>query len=212
MDSSNRETRLRLLHAAGEVFAEQGYRKATIRDICSRAEANVAAVNYHFGDKEKLYVSVLQHWLGEAMQKFPPEGGLSPDAPVQERLHAFVRSWLFRMLGEGMPAWHGKLMAREMSEPTAGFEVIMTEGARPMTKRLSGLLRELLGPDAPDRVVRDCSMSVAGQCCFYRHAHEMIRRLYPDINHSPQEIERLARHITNFSLAALSACREQRTP
>jgi AcrR family transcriptional regulator len=210
MDSSNRETRLRLLHAAGEVFAEQGYRRATVREICSRAGANVAAVNYHFGDKEKLYVAVLQHWLGEAMQKYPPEGGLDPGAPAPERLHAFVRSWLFRMLGEGVPAWHGKLMAREMSEPTAGFEVILDEGVRPLAKRLSGMVHELLGPDAPENLVRDCEMSIAGQCCFYRHAHEMIRRLNPNHNHSPQEIERLARHITNFSLAAIAACREQR--
>jgi AcrR family transcriptional regulator len=207
MDPSNRETRLRLLEAAGEEFAEHGYRCATVRDICSRAGANIAAVNYHFGDKEKLYVSALQHWLGEALHKYPPDGGLPRTAPPDQRLRAFVRSWLFRMLGKGMPAWHGKLMAREMSEPTAGFDCILAESARPMAQRLSGIVRDLLGPDAPDRTVRDCAMSVAGQCCFYRHAHEMIRRLYPDQGHSPAEIEHLSDHVTRFSLAAIAAAR-----
>ena len=205
MDQSQSETRLRLLQAAGEVFAEQGFHKATIRDICSRAGANIAAVNYHFGDKEKLYAAVLQHWLGEALKKYPPDGNLPPDAPAQERLAAFVRSWLFRMLGEGTPAWHGKLMAREMSEPTAAFELLMNESVRPMAGRLTGLVKDLLGPDADDRTIRDCAMSVAGQCCFYRHAHEMIRRLFPDHDNTAARIEHLADHVTNFSLAAIES-------
>ena len=208
MDSSNRETRLRLLEAAGEVFAEQGFRRATVREICSRADANIAAVNYHFGDKEKLYIAALQHWLGEALRKFPPDGGLPPSAPPEQRLHAFIRSWLFRMLGKGMPAWHGKLMAREMSEPTAGFDTILAESARPMANRLSGIVAQLLGPGASERTVRDCALSVAAQCCFYRHAHEMIKRLFPDHNHGADEIEHLSDHITRFSLAAIEATRK----
>ena len=200
---NNCVTRERLLSAAGEVFAEQGFRGATVRDICSRADANIAAVNYHFGDKEKLYSAVLRHWLVEALKKYPPDGNLPPDAPANERLHAFVRSWLFRMLGEGMPAWHGRLMAREMSEPTAAFDILLDETVRPMAGRLTNIVRKLLGPDAPPNLIDDCAMSIAGQCCFYRHAHEMIRRLYPDRPHTPERIEHLADHITQFSLAAI---------
>src|SRR5690242_17424196 len=137
--SINGETRLRLLQAAGEVFAEHGFRRATVREICSRADANIAAVNYHFGDKQTLYASVLQHWLGEALRKYPPDGGLPPEASPQEKLHAFIRSFLFRMLGEGTPAWHGRLMAREMSEPTDAFELILSETAKPMSQRLNAI-------------------------------------------------------------------------
>ena len=212
MDQTNRETRDRLLQAAGEVFAEHGFRRATVREICSRAGANIAAVNYHFGDKENLYASVLRFWLVEALRIYPPDGGLASDAPPEHKLHAFVRSWLFRMLGEGTPAWHGRLMAREMSEPTAAFEFILAETVRPMSQRLAGIVRELTGPAATEQTVRDCTMSVAGQCCFYRHAHEMIRRLFPDQQLTPERIEHLARHITDFSLAAVRACAQRGCP
>jgi AcrR family transcriptional regulator len=48
-------TREKLLEAAGQIFAEHGFQAATVREICSRAGANVAAINYYFGDKVELY-------------------------------------------------------------------------------------------------------------------------------------------------------------
>ena len=68
---------------------------------------------------------------------------------------------------------------------------------------MRGIVRELLCSDASEQTVRNCAMSVAGQCCFYRHAHEMISRLYPDTKNTPEHIEALADHITRFSLSAL---------
>src|SRR5207247_5047290 len=54
------ETRERLLRAAERLFADRGFKDVTVRDICRAARANVAAVNYHFGDKLGLYREVMQ--------------------------------------------------------------------------------------------------------------------------------------------------------
>ena len=51
MNTRDRETRDRLLAAAERLFADRGFKKVTVRDICTVAKANVAAINYHFGDK-----------------------------------------------------------------------------------------------------------------------------------------------------------------
>jgi AcrR family transcriptional regulator len=60
MRQHDRETRERVLRAAAQLFADRGFKKVTVRDICRGARANVAAVNYHFGGKGGLYREVLQ--------------------------------------------------------------------------------------------------------------------------------------------------------
>ena len=108
------QTKARLLEAAGEQFAEKGFEGATVRSICARAGVNLAAVNYHFGDKEGLYLEVLKNTLRCTREKHPPDMGLKPGASAQEQFRAFVHSFLLRIFDTEPQACHGKLLAREM--------------------------------------------------------------------------------------------------
>ncbi len=197
-------TRRQILEAAGEVFAEVGFRDATVREICSRAQVNNAAVNYHFGDKEKLYAEVLRYSQQKCLEKHPPFLDLSETAPPEERLRAFVHSFLLRIFEKGPSAWHGKLMSREMVDPTAALDSIVDERIRPMAEQLRGIVAEILQRSPADEVVRWCGLSIVGQCVFYHHCRPVLSRLYPD--HPPLDLVSaapLADHITRFSLAAL---------
>ena len=69
--ATQKTTRDRLIEAAGELFAEKGFKETTVRDIIERAGANLAAVNYHFGDKERLYEEVILHILNGIKEEFP---------------------------------------------------------------------------------------------------------------------------------------------
>jgi AcrR family transcriptional regulator len=198
-------TRQRILEAAGEVFAKQGFHRATIREICSKAGANIAAVNYHFGDKEKLYAEVLRYAHMCAIVKHPLGLGVAPDAPPEQRIGAFVKSMLHRLMDEGRPAWQGKLMSREMAEPTAALDLIVEEQIRPNFQYVFAAIAELLGPGATPERVRPCVASVVGQCLFYFFGRAVFERLNPDLKLGPHMIEPIAAHITAFSLAGIRA-------
>lgn len=203
-------TRDALLAAAGRVFAEHGFAAATVRAICAAAGANVAAVNYHFGSKDRLYLEVLRAGFQRARRRYPEDFGLNPDATAAERLHAFVRSLLFRLFDPSPDACHWPLLAREMIEPTAALDALVAEQVRPMAGLMQAIIAELLGPAAPREQIRRAACSLVGQCLFYRHARAVVTRVFPEQGFAPADLETLARHITRFSLAGLRALRDPR--
>src|SRR5215470_1686573 len=125
------ETRERLLEAAGEVFAEQGFRLANVREICRRAGANIAGVNYHFGDKQRLYSAVLNFAHTCAVSIDEVRAVLQSPASPPEKLGLFIHHFIQSILAPGRPAWAGRLMAREMVEPTEALDEIVQQQIRP---------------------------------------------------------------------------------
>jgi AcrR family transcriptional regulator len=198
--TSSPGTRERLLEAAGEVFAERGYRDGTIQEICKRAGANIAAVNYHFRDKQNLYAEVFRYAHRRATERTPGFGDPPANASAQERLRAYVKAFLERVLGQGRPGWHAVLVAREMVQPSGVLDQIYETEIRPRHEYLEKLVREIAGPGIARGSVRLCVFSIVGQCMFYRNARRVLAALYPK---ERLDAERLAGHITQFSLGAL---------
>jgi TetR/AcrR family transcriptional regulator, regulator of cefoperazone and chloramphenicol sensitivity len=196
-------TRQKLLQAAGELFAQHGFARATVRDICSACGANVAAVKYHFGDKQRLYRASIEHWLHAAAEKYPMDR--STEGTAEERLRRFVRTLLFRMLGPGKPAWHGRLMAREMVEPTGVLDEMVRVTVKPMMSHLEKIVGELLAGSLGGAGLRRVTFSVIGQVVFYKHAEPVLERLGTGRSMGEAELEKLVGHITAFSLGGIRA-------
>ena len=172
---SDDPTRMRLLEAAGEEFAANGFESARIRSICQRAGANVSAVNYHFGDKSKLYVQAVlhAHRCGGDTEDEDSQAQSSPE----EQLRCFIYHFLTRMLAVHDPDdWRQRLMLREMLNPTKAFEVLLAEMIRPRFNKLQGILNELC-PGVDARKLNAVSFSVMGQCFHYRVAGAFIEGL-----------------------------------
>jgi TetR/AcrR family transcriptional regulator, regulator of cefoperazone and chloramphenicol sensitivity len=197
-------TRERIAVAAGEIFAERGFDGTTIRDICQRAGANVAAVNYYFGDKQRLYVeAVIQahRWRLEQFPLPPWNEGTSAETKLEDFITTFVR----RVRSGPDGTWHSKLMMREMANPTAACAELVQSTIRPQFEILLGILRELMPTDATHEQLRLTAFSIVGQCLFYHFADPVIRNLLSADEYSTLTIEQLGRHIAEFSLAAIGA-------
>jgi AcrR family transcriptional regulator len=191
--------KVRLLEAAGEEFATKGYDAARVRSISERAGANLAAVNYHFGDKEQLYVQAVldAHRCGAGGEE------LDPSLPPAAQLRCFINHFLTHVLAIHNPdEWRHRLLLREMLHPTVASDVLIREAIRPKFERLSQILRQLC-PLADDRKLNALAFSVIGQCLHYKMARFVTERLIGDEAFGALDQDYLTDHITSFSLAAL---------
>jgi TetR/AcrR family transcriptional regulator, regulator of cefoperazone and chloramphenicol sensitivity len=203
----NWDTKARLIEAAGEVFSKHGFRSATVREICRLAGTPLGAINYHFRDKKGLYAAVLEHSLQSAVGKYPPDFGLRERASPEEKLRAFVHSFLLRLFDEGIPAWHMKIWNLELSDPTGVLDQLVDNSILPLYRYLLGILFELLRQRKPaegkeSMEVFLCAMSIVGQCHHLFTARQVFGVLHPK-GFDPVDIDLLTDHITWFSLEGI---------
>src|SRR5262245_54382409 len=189
-------TKVRLLEAAGEEFATKGFDAARIRTICERAGANVAAVNYHFGDKEQLYIQAVldAHRCG-----LDAEGDAdSGEVPPAEQLREFIHHFLCRVLAINDPEdWRHRLMLREMLHPTSASDVLIRAAIRPKFERLIRILRSFC-PAAEPKKLHALAFSVIGQCLHYKMARPVAERLIGSAAFEALDLDYLTEHITSF--------------
>ena len=196
---SSSKTYNNLLAAAAEVFAEKGYRDATIAEICEKTRANIAAVNYHFGDKETLYREAWRYSFSESIKAHPPDGGVSGDAPPEERLRGQIAALLHRVADENNNK-EFLIVQREFANPTGLLIEIMEEVIRPLQEQTQDLIRELIGPEASDAQVQFCEISIISQCI-----NPMVLRRGDDTDNPPgiKNLKAYANHVVQFSLAGI---------
>jgi TetR/AcrR family transcriptional regulator, regulator of cefoperazone and chloramphenicol sensitivity len=206
------ETQRQLLIAASEVFAEKGFRNATIAQICRKAGANTAAANYHFGSKEALYIESWRFSFEQSLLAYPPDGGVSEEAPVEERLRGRILAIMRRVVD---PRSHAlDIVYKETANPTGLLADVIPKALEPIFQGFTWIIRELLGPEASEQQVHLCLMSIRSQC-FGPLMRERQRKMglpgqtVPPADPVMQDVEALGDHVTRFSLAGIRAVREQ---
>jgi len=204
MSGHDLETRERLLRTAARMFADRGFKRVTVRDICRSARANVAAVNYHFGNKLGLYREVLQVAIDALRSTTDAAREAGKGREADEKLRRFVQVHLRKLLAIGRDDWIHRIINREIADPTPALDALVDQGMRPRIEYLSGVVAELVGcpPDDP-RVMR-CVVSIQSQSVAYL-PNPLAARLGLKSNLTPPEIDEVAQHIVEFSLAGIRA-------
>ncbi|WP_051231165.1 CerR family C-terminal domain-containing protein [Kaistia adipata] len=195
------ETRQKLLLAALDAFGRYGYEGAATRDIAKRAEANLAAIVYHFGSKDALHRAVAEYVVGQMAARTGDsidraaqalEGTV--DRPTARRLlQDIIDANINSMLGEAESELWGRFIMREQMEPSSAFDVVydfMSHGQRATTH----LIAILLGLDPRSDEATHRAFAISGQFVIFRVAEPMLlRRLGRDAltSHDHAEIRRI---------------------
>jgi TetR/AcrR family transcriptional regulator, regulator of cefoperazone and chloramphenicol sensitivity len=195
-------TRDKLLEAAGRAFAERGYAGATVREICKDAGANVAAVNYYFKDKLGLYSEVLRQ-VAQTKNVDGVRAALEQQTSPEDALREAVRARFRGLFAQKRPDWHFQIASREFAQPTPAMSQVIDTVMRPIYDRLRAVIGKIIGRSPDREQTRLCTHSIIGQMMHYIIGGKVIQCLWPEMEMTPEKVERVADHITDFSLAYL---------
>ena len=203
-----KETRRRLLHAACKVFGEKGYRNATVADICSRAGANVAAVNYYFTDKACLYADAWRYAFEQfENQVFLELGDGSPEEQLRELITVLIKNFAT----EGGSGHFIRLYLTELVNPTGLIREDWLELIGPRRQKLHDIIRGIIGPDTDALDLALCELSIVNQCRTLLTVKQTDLEFFLDRPLDRTLLKRMADHINDFSLAGIKAIGKRKT-
>jgi AcrR family transcriptional regulator len=199
-------TKAQLLEAAGHVFAEKGFDRATGREICDRAGTNTAAVNYYFGGMDGLYTAVLE----EANRRLIPLATLAstvagkPNAKAQ--LQAIIELAVEKLTGPVSSSWVFGVMAREFVSPSPAIDAFRQRNGVPKARIITSIVAELMElPAEHPAVARGCLMLMAPFVMLMIGDRLSLKQFLPGLDFSATGAAALSRHLLAFMLGGLAA-------
>ncbi|HHN66274.1 MAG TPA: DUF1956 domain-containing protein [Nitrospirae bacterium] len=203
-------TRERILSIAEELFAEKGFDGTSVREITARAGCNVAAVNYHFGNKKGLYLAVFRERMAgrarRVQENFWKEIGTDKKPDAEKIIRTLARAFLKSPFSEKQRRLHHKLMARETNRPTEAFGIFHKEVIMPFFTDLLGLLSPHMPPDTERDEQILYVLSIIAQVMHFNLARKMITSVTGK-RFDDRFADTLIEHIVRFSLYGLKGDR-----
>ncbi len=197
----------RILNEAEVLFAEKGFHAVTVRAITHAAECNLAAVNYHFGSKESLYLQVFrERWIPRARrvrEAFQKTASACNGKNVAEIVHALALAFIEGPLTDEERLRHAQLMIREMAMPTAALDLLVEEVIQPFFGEVAGRLHPLMKKGVQQETLMLNIISIFSMVIYFNFARVPVRRVTGQ-EYDETFKERLVDHIVNFSVGGFS--------
>jgi len=201
-------TKLRLLEAAEELFADRGFDVVSVRDITGKAEANVAAVNYHFGSRDDLITAVMVRYMqpvsDERLARLDALEGKwgSKGVPLEEVIDAYMRPFMTQVRrSELSEKLLFKLMARMLGDRGGNLPAQVEEQMRRVMSRFVKVLAKVLPELAADDLLWRLHFMVGAMIHGMAHA-ETLQRLTNGASGMPSAEATLG-HLIRFTCAGL---------
>ena len=198
----SRATREKIVKAAARAFARQGYEGASIRAIVSQADVNQAAINYHFGSKEKLYLAVLQT-ASRALMKDDDAPSNPSTLSREAALRNFVRQQLRPMTARDNLSEYVRIFMWETLQPSPIFRKFMAEEAAPFFSIATDLVRRFLPSEATDKQALLGALWLFGQCSIFVRSTEHLVNLLLHQKIDEPFVEALADTIATWAAGGL---------
>lgn len=212
MSEQIKPTKERILESASIIFGKMGFKDATIRGIAKDAQVNIAAINYHFRDKEGLYGAVLEDVFHTGFTRFPATSETGDDADPKQQLRIFIRAMFYRLQsqeGWGGMSGQGRLIARELLDPSPAFEKILDKYVKPHKDLLLNIIGGIMQINPGPEKLLPCAISIIGQCIYYALASTVIRKMSAEIAPAEDNLDQLADSVWLFSLGGIARIKEE---
>ncbi len=190
-------TRERLIGAALDAFGREGFDAASTRAIAKAADANLAAIPYHFGGKEGLHRAVAQHIvegvkarLAPIVEMAEPGGAMAPQTAEEAGilLHRFIDAACETLIANPDAARWAPFILREQMAPSPSFDVLYDGFMGRMHRLITAIYAMATGRDAeaPETIVR--VFGVLGQLLVFRLARAAVERRLGWDGYGPDEV------------------------
>lgn len=219
-DARGEQTRRRLIRAGLELFGEYGFERVTTRELAARADVNLAAIPYHFGTKEAVYLAVagaiVEDIRGRALDRLKGiQAELTEDAP-RERLVEALSQLLTMLCHELLAGEDADVRAmfifREQARPTQAFDILYEGFMQNIHRTVSTIVGRILDLPPDDETVILRAHAVLGQVIAFRAAQSAALRRLGWQRYGHEEAERIAQVVVSQTVAALTSPDLQHRP
>jgi AcrR family transcriptional regulator len=202
---------MRIIEAAGPIFAQKGFVATTVREVCAAAKVNQAAINYYFGSKEGLYKEV----FASTYSSFTPflfAGEPDQSRPFEDRFYELIAQRTKNIFATELIAWKSQLIFRELHDPTPSCGEKLQEYIIQDYKVINRYLDEYFDPSTPEHIRWKSIFSIFGSIFFYKKCGWLLPKIVlEDIRQESFQPEQIAAFVVQTFFTTAAPYRKQPT-
>lgn len=196
-------TRAKIIEAAGQLFAEKGFKGVTVRDIARQAGSHLGALNYHFRSKEALYREVLLRACEDASIS-PEDRERLLQLKPKEALRALIGEWLNEYRDHVGSNWQSEVITRECRDPTSVFAEIAEVYLKPQADFIAQVIGKVVDKPRDNFRVRFSVIGLIGMLDTFGMYGRFVDSVAPGLAEYLQKEDLLADELVRVVLDTAS--------